>query len=171
MAKSSGSIKTTGAAASSKSALNAKRGAISSNTETSSIGGYGPIIDSKDRFAPDIDDRKTFGDTPLEVYVDELPETCEECIFYVKNSEHDKVKKDESVFYCELRALNGTAQYGGFNIMEPKTWKCPLVPIYECERVLTMRNNHLKRLKALEQAVFGGDKGDDGFLANTHSHH
>ena len=158
-------IKKTGAAATSKSALNTKSGRISSGTTTTTKIGYGPIEDSTERYDPDIEDRKELGKTPLELYVDELPEDCEECIFYVKNSNQDKVKEGESVFYCQLRSLNGTAQYGGFNIMEPKTWKCPLVPIYECERLVKMRNNHLERIIALENKVFGSNKGrNDGFL-------
>ena len=157
-------IKKTGAAATTKSALNTKTGRISSGTTTTSTIGYAPIEDSKERYDPDIEDRKKLGKTPLELYTDYLPEECEECIFYVKNSNQDKVKEDESVYYCQLRALNGTAQFGGFNIMEPKTWKCPLLPINECERLVKTRNNHLKRIKELEVAVFGSHKGDnDGF--------
>ncbi|MBP5564933.1 MAG: hypothetical protein J6X45_04340 [Lachnospiraceae bacterium] len=158
-------IKKTGAAATSKSALNTKSGKISGGTTTTSQIGYGPIEQSTERYDPDIEDRKELGKTPLELYVDELPEDCEECIFYVKNSNYDKVSEGESVFYCQLRSLNSTAQYGGYNIMEPKTWKCPLVPIYECERLLNMRNNHLTRIRELERKVFGSDKGtNDGFL-------
>jgi hypothetical protein len=157
-------IKKTGAAATSKSTLNTKNGKISGGTSVSAQYGYGPIEASTERYDPDIEDRKTVGKKPIEIYVDELPEKCEECIFYVKNSEHDKVKEDESVYYCQLRALNGTAQFGGFNIMEPKTWMCPLLKINECERLVKTRNNHLKRIKELEVKVFGAHKGDnDGF--------
>ena len=139
-------------------------GAISSKSTTTSTIGYAPIEVSTERYDPDIEDRKELGKTPLELYVDDLPEKCEECIFYVKNSNQDKVKEDESVYYCQLRSLNGTAQFGGVNIMEPKTWKCPLVPINECERLVKMRNNHLNRIKALEDKVFGSNKGNnDGF--------
>ena len=164
-------IKKTGAAATTKSSLNTKNGKVTSSTTTTSKVGYGPIEVSKERYDPDIQDRKDLGKTPLELYVDELPESCEECIYYVKNSNQDKVSEGESVFYCQLRSLNTTAQFGGINISEPKNWKCPLVPIYECERLLNMRNNHLDRIKALEVKVFGSSKGDDGFIGNGSSHH
>ncbi len=158
-------IKKTGAAATTKSALNSKTGKVSGSTTTTVTRGAGLIEPSKERYDPDVEDRKEVGDTPLELYVDELPEDCEQCIFYVKNSNQDKIAEGESVFYCQLRSLNGTAQFGGFNIMEPKTWKCPLTPINECQRLLKMRNNHLTRIRELERKVFGSDKGsNDGFL-------
>lgn len=158
-------IKKSGNAATTKSALNVKNGVISGATITTSTSGYGPIEVSKERYDPDIEDRKEVGRKPIELYVDELPENCEDCIFYIKNSNQDKVKEGESVFYCQMRSLNGTAQFGGYNIMEPKTWQCPLVPINECERLRKMRDNHLERIKELERRVFGSDKGDnDGFL-------
>lgn len=157
-------IQTSGAAATTKSTLNVKNGTAAQTTVTVTRGA-GTIRQSTERYDPDVIDRKTKGKDAMEIYVDELPETCEQCIFYVKNSDQDKVKEGESVFYCQLRSLNTTAQYGGVNITDPKTWKCPLVPIYECERVLSMRNNHLDRLKSLEVKVFGSHKGDDdGFL-------
>ena len=99
-------IKKTGAAATSKSALNTKTGRISSNKTTTTTVGYAPIIDSKERYDPDIEDRKELGKTPLELYTDYLPENCEDCIFYVKNS-MKKRKQDVNINNsCMKKILN-----------------------------------------------------------------
>jgi hypothetical protein len=128
-------------------------------------GGYGPIEQSDIRYDPDEVDREELGLKSLELYVDKMPEHCAECIWYVKNVNYDKlINPEESVFYCSLRAALNTAQYGGINIAVPKTYICPLTPIQKSKKFLKLRNTHLERIKELEQAVFGEDKGDDGVL-------
>ena len=125
-------------------------------------GGNGKIEESNIRYNPDEEDRFEIGERPFEIYVDTIPEECEHCIFYVRNDNKDKVTKEESVFYCLLRWLLSTAQYGGIDISIPKTYQCPLQRIEESPKFKLLRNNHLSRIRALESAVFEVDGGDDG---------
>ena len=155
-------IKKSGAAASAKNNLTSKKTNTSNASTVTIKKGTGKIANSTTRYDPDDKDRDSVGSKAIELYVDVVPVTCESCPFYIKNSNNDKIKANESVFYCMLRSLLATAQYGGINVMTPKTWLCPLKPVEQSAKFKQLRNNHLDRIKSLERAVFDHDNGDDG---------
>ena len=93
------------------------------------------------------DDRFTKGKDSIEIFVHEVPETCEKCPFYARNV--NRVRLEDAVFYFFLRARLVSAQYGGVDVAEPKQYKCPLKALIESDEYIEMD----ERVSELEEKV------------------
>lgn len=104
------------------------------------------------------DDRYTKGKDSIKIFVEEVPETCMECPFYVKNINKDNL--EDPSFYCLLRSALVSAQFAGTDITEPKQYKCPLLNIKDSELIQEMQEtidelveiaaDHEERIRRLE---------------------
>lgn len=104
----------------------------------------------------DYDDRFTKGKDTINIVVEEIPETCEECPFYITNVNQDVVMNDDPKYYCLLRAKLVSAQYGGTDVAKNKEFKCPLLKFEdtkEYEAIMETLEEHDDRISELEEKV------------------
>ena len=97
--------------------------------------------------AEDYDDRFSKGKASIQLFVHEIPASCKECPYYVKNINKDNLK--DPAFYCLLRSSLASAQYAGTDITAPKEYMCPLKEFKESEEYEELD----ERITELEEKV------------------